>query len=160
IRVIRRDGGGAWQSIDLSEGGCFISGGPLLERGEQLELTFMIGAEEFNARAQVAWINANLSRRLPPGMGLQFIEIDDGSRHTLQTQLLRIQDELPELTGELSEQPGAPLPNGTQLGPYTTIQLLGSGGMGGVYLCERDGARVAVKTLHEELATDPMIVRR
>src|SRR5437867_2084131 len=50
-----------------------------------------------------------------------------------------------------------PLPAGAQLGPYTILSALGSGGMGEVYRA-RDiklGRDVAIKVLSAALANDP-----
>lgn len=46
-------------------------------------------------------------------------------------------------------------PDPASVGPYTVLRLLGSGGMGRVYLAaDRDGRRVAVKVIRSELASD------
>ena len=43
-----------------------------------------------------------------------------------------------------------------QIGPYTLVGRLGAGGMGAVYLGRSSGGRrVAIKVIHEHLATDP-----
>ncbi|MFJ6567850.1 PQQ-binding-like beta-propeller repeat protein [Streptomyces sp. NPDC091292] len=48
-----------------------------------------------------------------------------------------------------------------QVGPYRVVGLLGSGGMGRVYLARSPGGRaVAVKTIRPELAEDPEFRRR
>lgn len=55
-----------------------------------------------------------------------------------------------------------PLSEGTRIGPYEILGLLGTGGMGAVYRArdsrlERD---VAVKILPEDVAGDPDRIRR
>ncbi len=51
---------------------------------------------------------------------------------------------------------------GFVLGSYRILDLLGSGGMSAVYLCEdgRNGKRLALKVLPRSLARDPTILRR
>jgi len=46
------------------------------------------------------------------------------------------------------------------IGPYAIVEELGRGGMGTVYLAERDGQRFAVKLAHEQLAAVPNMVAR
>lgn len=47
-----------------------------------------------------------------------------------------------------------------RLGPFVLISRLGAGGMGVVYLAERDGAFVAVKAIRPDIADDPEFRRR
>jgi tRNA A-37 threonylcarbamoyl transferase component Bud32 len=51
---------------------------------------------------------------------------------------------------------------GTTLGSFRLVKRIGQGGMGSVYLGEQTliGSRVAVKVLHEHLATDSSLVAR
>ena len=51
---------------------------------------------------------------------------------------------------------------GSQVGSFRIVRLLGRGGMGTVYLAEHPGigSRVAVKFLHESMASDPAVVAR
>jgi tRNA A-37 threonylcarbamoyl transferase component Bud32 len=51
---------------------------------------------------------------------------------------------------------------GTTLGSFRLVKRIGQGGMGTVYLGEQTliGSRVAVKVLHEHLASDPSLVAR
>ncbi|MFF2147717.1 serine/threonine-protein kinase [Kitasatospora sp. NPDC058190] len=53
-------------------------------------------------------------------------------------------------------QEGDPL----RVGPYELVAVLGSGGMGKVYLGQRDGVTVAVKVINEELAHDADFLAR
>lgn len=68
---------------------------------------------------------------------------------------------LPSAAGPAPPPPGDPLV-GTQVGSFRIARLLGRGGMGTVYLAEHPviGSRVAVKFLHESMATDPSVVER
>jgi serine/threonine-protein kinase len=67
---------------------------------------------------------------------------------------------------EVAPAPGRPEQDdplvGTRVGSFHLVRLLGRGGMGTVYLAEHPviGSRVAVKFLHEWLATDPALVAR
>jgi eukaryotic-like serine/threonine-protein kinase len=58
--------------------------------------------------------------------------------------------------------PGADPLVGSQVGSFRIVRLLGRGGMGTVYLAEHPGigSRVAVKFLHESMASDPAVVAR
>jgi tRNA A-37 threonylcarbamoyl transferase component Bud32 len=51
---------------------------------------------------------------------------------------------------------------GSRVGSFDVVRLLGRGGMGTVYLAEHPviGSRVAVKFLHESMASDPAVVAR
>src|SRR5262249_47415028 len=51
---------------------------------------------------------------------------------------------------------------GVQLGPYLLTKILGSGGMGTVYLGEHNliGSKVAIKVLHPRHCRDDVVVRR
>jgi len=51
---------------------------------------------------------------------------------------------------------------GSRVGSFDIVRLLGRGGMGTVYLAEHPviGSRVAVKFLHESMASDPAVVAR
>ncbi|HEY6101339.1 MAG TPA: serine/threonine-protein kinase, partial [Anaeromyxobacter sp.] len=51
---------------------------------------------------------------------------------------------------------------GSRVGSFDVVRLLGRGGMGTVYLAEHPviGSRVAVKFLHESMASDPGVVAR
>ncbi|HEX6863837.1 MAG TPA: hypothetical protein VF414_13510, partial [Thermoanaerobaculia bacterium] len=60
-------------------------------------------------------------------------------------------------------QDGAQDERGSRLGPYRLVRELGRGGMGVVYLAERDDdefqQRVAVKLLHRGLETGEIVAR-
>src|SRR5689334_20031521 len=49
-----------------------------------------------------------------------------------------------------------------RVGNYVVREQLGAGGMGSVYLCEHPliGKRIAIKVLHDEMASNPEVVER
>jgi len=51
---------------------------------------------------------------------------------------------------------------GTTVGSFRLVRRIGLGGMGAVYLGEQTliGSKVAVKVLHEHLASDASLVQR
>jgi serine/threonine-protein kinase len=67
----------------------------------------------------------------------------------------------PGLAAALAGEPG--LPEGTLVGPYRIVRELASGGMGTVYLAERDDPRlrqrVALKMVHQGLHADYLVRR-
>jgi eukaryotic-like serine/threonine-protein kinase len=70
-------------------------------------------------------------------------------------------------SGTLAGQPGGPVGEvdpliGTHLGSFKIVRLLGRGGMGTVYLGEQTiiGSKVAVKVLHDHLASNASLVKR
>ncbi len=162
LTVSRRDGRpGLWRSVDFSEGGCFLANGPLLARDEQLDVGFSVGDREVVARARVVWINTpgGLAKRLPPGMGVQFVALDDAGRSTLRDHLERVQRAQTEVGPFESVLP--PLPPGTMLAAeYRVVKCLGRGRTTSVYECEHTPSRqrVAVKLLRDELAKDTRLV--
>src|SRR5689334_6829440 len=76
INVARYDGQrGHWRSMNVSEGGCFVVGEPLLDPSEELEIGLWLanGQDELITRARVAWVNTQdkpRAKNLPVGMGL------------------------------------------------------------------------------------------
>ncbi len=62
---------------------------------------------------------------------------------------------------QLMEQPADPL-LGAQVGSYRILRLLGTGGMGSVYLGEHSGigSKVAIKFLHQHLSSNVDLVQR
>ncbi len=76
----------------------------------------------------------------------------------------------PALTPRSTATARAPTPRstrrtrllGTQVGSFRIVRMLGRGGMGTVYLAEHPviGSQVAIKFLHESMASDSSLVRR
>ncbi|HET7825721.1 MAG TPA: serine/threonine-protein kinase, partial [Anaeromyxobacter sp.] len=67
----------------------------------------------------------------------------------------------PSERAELAASPPDPL-IGSRVGSFHVVRLLGRGGMGTVYLAEHPviGSKVAVKFLHDSMASDPATVAR
>jgi uncharacterized protein (TIGR02266 family) len=61
---------------NLSEGGLFLRTSTPLERGSRTVVRF--GETNIEATAQVVWARSNEGSEGPPGMGLMFVDIDDG----------------------------------------------------------------------------------
>ena len=67
---------------DLSTGGFFIEAPNIVPVGTLLNVEFTLPNDDTTIKclARVAWLNGPVSRRdllLPPGMGLEFVTIDN-----------------------------------------------------------------------------------
>ena len=65
-------------SCNVSEGGIFVATHRVRHVGARVEITFTLPGDEapIIARTEVKWVRVhNDSSNVPPGMGLQFIEI-------------------------------------------------------------------------------------
>jgi uncharacterized protein (TIGR02266 family) len=72
-------------SVNLSTGGVFIETRHLFAVDEALAVSFVLPdrVEELRCRARVAWVNhpeLPLKRGLPPGIGLQFLDLSGSER--------------------------------------------------------------------------------
>jgi uncharacterized protein (TIGR02266 family) len=77
----------SFTSADVSAGGVFLKSELLLEQGEALTLEFSLEGRPMRARAKVAW-----ARRFPlageaAGMGVEFVEMEERERATLERYL-------------------------------------------------------------------------
>ncbi len=68
---------------NLSEGGMFLRTSTPLKRGSQTRLRF--GSSSLEATARVVWIRSvDAGEEGPPGMGLEFENIDDRVRDAIR----------------------------------------------------------------------------
>jgi uncharacterized protein (TIGR02266 family) len=72
---------------NISEGGVFVATPNLLDRGTVLDLEFSVpdGGPPIRTTGLVRWIREDLdSIEGPPGMGVQFVELDEAARRRLE----------------------------------------------------------------------------
>jgi uncharacterized protein (TIGR02266 family) len=79
-------------SINISTGGVFIESGRILPEGTELTVKFNLPDSEIIivSKARVAWTNEPPSLKkttLPPGMGLQFIDLSLENMYTIRAFL-------------------------------------------------------------------------
>ena len=80
--------------IDIGLAGAFIERAEALPVGEAIEIRIPWPGSEipFRAHCRVAWWHAEgaplASKSLPPGAGLQFVEMSDGDRDRLRSLLV------------------------------------------------------------------------
>jgi len=87
--LVRCDMGGGQiltaSTVNLSTGGFFIETSNTLAQGEELIASFVLPerSEELRCRARVAWVNVPgrlIKPLLPPGIGVQFLDLSDSGR--------------------------------------------------------------------------------
>lgn len=75
-------------SVNLSVGGIFLEAEKLLAEGTRLVLHFELpDSRHFHCQARVAWVNnpqSLLCQDLPPGMGIQFIDLQPEDMESLR----------------------------------------------------------------------------
>lgn len=177
----------AWQTVNISEGGAFVQTQDLLPPGSMLDLGLWLAAGRITGKVEVVWTNdpsqAEADPSVPIGMGLRFLGLGDHDRRLFRSYLAELERRSesaapsprkaqparrpPPLFGSAAANKwpaadGPPLAPGMRLGSYRIVRLLGSGGMGAVYVArhmELD-RMVAIKRLHARFATDPEIAGR
>ena len=80
-------------SINMSTGGVFIESSIILPEDTELTVKFKLPVSDniIVARPRVAWVNDPLELKkasLPPGMGLQFLDLPMEDIHTIRTYLV------------------------------------------------------------------------
>jgi serine/threonine-protein kinase len=182
---VRYDGGaGQWQSKDLSLDGAFLTGGPLLECGTEVQLGFWLpsidDAVEFVARARVRWHNRAgqpAKADYPPGMGIEFtsivaddrralrdyLEPDDSGAAPLNSTVIPNVRDVVQLPPRAATDAAAKHELvGQRVGPYQVVELLRRGRRADLFVATHVqlNRRVALKRLNPRLAVDPSVVRR
>jgi tRNA A-37 threonylcarbamoyl transferase component Bud32 len=158
VTVTRYDGNaGQWRSRNISEGGVFIEGRPLLAPRTEMEIALWLpNRSEIVGTAKVVWTNdparSDARAGMPAGMGLEFKDMELRDRTVLR-------DYLREIGGRVRQPKLEKRPT---LGDYELVKHLGSGGMGEVFQARHRRLQhtVALKRLHRRLATDPSIIER
>ena len=79
-------------SINISTGGVFVESGRILPEGTELTVKFNLPDSDIIivAKARVAWTNEPAALKktsLPPGMGLQFLDLSLENMHTIRAFL-------------------------------------------------------------------------
>jgi len=68
-------------SANISTGGAFLETEILFEIGEELDIHFALdGGLEVTAHGRIAWVKTDHSGGLPPGMGIQFVDLSDEAK--------------------------------------------------------------------------------
>jgi len=80
-------------SVNMSTGGVFIESGMILPEDSDLTVKFKLPNSDniIVVKAIVAWVNdpsALKKPSLPPGMGLQFLDLSLDDLHTIRTFLI------------------------------------------------------------------------
>lgn len=79
-------------SVNMSTGGVFIESRMILEEGTEITVKFNLPNTDriIVAKAMVAWVNSPSAPKkpsLPPGMGLQFLDLSLDDLHTIRAFL-------------------------------------------------------------------------
>jgi len=79
-------------SVNMSTGGVFIESRMILPEGAEMTVKFNLPNTDriIVARATVAWVNSPAALKkpsLPPGMGLQFLDLSLDDLHTIRAFL-------------------------------------------------------------------------
>lgn len=83
-------------TINLSTGGVFLETANLMAVDTPLDAEFVLPlrSDPISCRARVAWVNhpdAPCNRSLPPGMGLQFLDLDEDDVDAIRTYIVNEQ---------------------------------------------------------------------
>lgn len=74
-----------FDSVDISEGGAFLRSDYLLDIGEQVEVSFILGgrSQPIKAMARVAWVTRRTALKGDAGMGLEFTALGREERQAI-----------------------------------------------------------------------------
>jgi type IV pilus assembly protein PilZ len=85
-------------AVNISKGGIFVNTRTPLAVGAQVRLILSLpdGAFPFDLSGRVAWVNEyDNATNLVPGMGIEFLDIDDGKRTRIASFVDKLREELP-----------------------------------------------------------------
>jgi hypothetical protein len=111
--LLRRDGEEEVFVIDIGLAGVFVERAQALKNDERLSIRFPWPGSErpFEARCRVAWWHpegeALSSKSLPPGGGLQFVEMSEPDGERLRALLLEYCQQQPRVRRFLRHWPAA-----------------------------------------------------
>lgn len=81
--------GASWtgQTANLSAGGAFITGGPVLAPGRRITVAIDLndGKPAVEAHARVAWSRAHAYEQQPAGVGVKFVRLDEEAQRRIAT---------------------------------------------------------------------------
>jgi uncharacterized protein (TIGR02266 family) len=80
-------------SVNMSAGGVYVETGETLEPGDNITLVFSLPGQKrvIRCRARVAWVNVTHQPKkpaLPPGFGVQFVDITLDDLHAIRDYLI------------------------------------------------------------------------
>ena len=91
VNVGMRTEHGFWNGFaeNISEGGIFIATHAPFDLGEKVDLTFALAKggrakKTYTVACEVRWIRPDTGGGLPPGMGLKFMDLEDGVSTEIQ----------------------------------------------------------------------------
>lgn len=166
-----------WHATNISATGMFVSGDLLLDAGSELDVSILLpggpkGTCAIASRVEVVWSRdaANASPNRPAGMGMRFLDIDAPMERELSAYLAELEAQQTKRKTSVPKASPPPPPvelsrdvkKGETMGRYSILDLIGTGGMGDVFLAEHKtlGRRVALKRLQEQHVHDRAAVRR
>jgi uncharacterized protein (TIGR02266 family) len=78
-----------FETLDLSADGAFLRSDLLLEAGDEIEISFRSpkSSRPFTLHARVAWAAKVADLKGEPGMGVEFVRLDDRTRRALMALL-------------------------------------------------------------------------
>ncbi len=86
-------------AVNISKGGLFVNTRTPLPVGSQVRLIVSLpdAAFPFDLQGKVSWVNEfDNASNLVPGMGIEFVDIDDEKRGRIAAFVDKLQKDLPE----------------------------------------------------------------
>jgi hypothetical protein len=87
VRVVAPGASWTGQAANLSAGGAFITGGPLLTPGRRITVAIDLndGKPAVEAHARVAWGRAHAYDQQPAGVGVKFVRLEEQAARRIAT---------------------------------------------------------------------------